>query len=440
MIIIIGGSFAGVQAAIELRKLNKQLKIAIYEKEKYLGYVPNGLNQLLSGQINSLEEAVLYDVEALRMQRIDVHLESECIEINPETKEVIIQQHERTKPISYDRLIIAIGSIQRPLAIEQGTNLVYQTKMLRDAQRTLEKLQEENVSSIAVLGGGIIGVELASALKQYKPELQVTILEKFDRLLELAVDEVISEAIVEKLKEKNVQLYTGIDFESIQEGQNSACIYTNQGEFEFDMIIKAPNLEPNHKLLEEIISLDIDGSSIVSSQFQAEDSIYVLGDMLRLPLMPISEKFYMPLINNSVRTALVAAHHISGNKELKFESTKTNVFAAVGLTIVRSGAQKRNERFTPYSIEKSNGIYSLHGEGSPEIYVVLFVHENTNEILGIQAASEADISSYANLFSVVVRGKMTVRELATHDFFFHAAYPSHVTHFLNEIALDYLAK
>lgn len=439
MIIIIGGSFAGVQAALELRKLNKQQKIAIYEKENYLGYVPNGLNQLLKGQLNSLEEAVLYDEEVLALQRIDVHLGSECLEINPTSKQIIIQQKGNTKLVSYDRLIIAAGSIQRPLAIEQGTNLVYQTKTLRDAQWTLEKLQE-NISSVAVLGGGIIGVELASALRQYKPKLQITILEKFDHLLELAVDEVISEAIAEKLKEDNIQFYTGIDFESIQDDAQGACIRTNQGDFEFDMIIKAPNLEPNHSILEGIVSLDIDGSSIVSSQFQAEDSIYVLGDLVRLPLMPIGEKFYMPLINNSVRTALVAAHHISGKQELKFESTKTNVFAAVGLTVVRSGVQKRNERFTTYSIKKINGIYSLHGEGSPKIYVVLFVHEDTNEVLGIQAASESDISSLANLFSLIVRGRMTVEELATHDFFFHAAYPSSVTHCLNDIALDYLAK
>lgn len=439
MIIIIGGSFAGVQAALELRRLDKQQKIAIFEKEKYLGYVPNGLNQFLKGEINSLEEAVLYNEEALALQQIDVHLESECLKINQTTKQVVIQRGEHTESVSYVRLIIATGSVQRPLAIEQGTNLVYQTKTLRDAQHTLEKLQE-SISSVAILGGGIIGVELASALREYKPELQITILEKFDRLLELAVDEGISEIIMEKLEENNIQVYTGIDFKSIQEGTQSACIRTNQGDFEFDMIIKAPNLEPNHNILEGIISLDIDGSSIVNSQFQAEDSIYILGDLLRLPLMPISEKFYMPLINNSVRTALVAAHHISGKQELQFESTKTNVFAAVGLTVVRSGAQKRNERFTPYNIKKSNGIYSLHGEGSSKIYVVLFIHEHTNEILGIQASSESDISSLANLFSLIVRAKMTVEGLATHDFFFHAAYPSYVTHFLNDIALDYLAK
>lgn len=439
MIIIIGGSFAGVQAALELRKLNKQQKVVIYEKEKYLGYVPNGLNQFLKGDIKSLEEAVLYDEEDLTLQQIDVHLESECLKINSTEKQVVIQHGEHTKTVSYDRLIIAVGSVQRPLAIEQGTNLVYQTKTLRDAQRTLVKLQE-NISSVAILGGGIIGVELASALRKYKPEIQITILEKFDRLLELAVDEVISEAIMEKLKENNIQFYTEIDFEAIQEDAQSACVRTNQGNFEFDMIIKAPNLEPNHNILEGIISLDIDGSSIVSSQFQAEDSIYILGDLLRLSLMPINEKFYMPLINNSVRTALVAAHHISGKQELQFKSTKTNVFTAVGLTVVRSGAQKRNERFTPYSIKKSNGIYSLHGDGSPKIYVVLFVHEDTNEILGIQAASESDISSLADLFSLIVRAKMTVEELATHDFFFHAAYPSYITHCLNDIALDYLAK
>ncbi|MGG5315761.1 FAD-dependent oxidoreductase [Enterococcus sp. AZ072] len=439
MIVIIGGSFAGVQAALEIRKLDKQQEITIYEKEKYLGYVPNGLNQLLKGQIDSLKEAILYDEETLKLQQIDVHLESECLRINPISKQVIIQQHEYTKTIAYDHLVIAIGSIQRPLAVEQGANLVYQTKTLKDAQHTLEKLQED-ILSVAILGGGIIGIELASALRQYKPELQITILEEFDHLLELAVDEVITEAIVNKMSKNNIKFYTGIDVEAIQGNTGAACMCTNQGIFEYDMIIKAPNLEPNHKILEETIALDIDGSSLVNERFQAGNSIYVLGDLLRLPLMPISEKFYMPLINNSVRTAMVAAHDISGKSILKFESTKTNVFTAFGLTIVRSGAQTRNERFITYSINKSSGVYSLHNEGSAKIYTVIFVHEDTNEILGIQAASEADISSFANLFSVIVRGKMTVEELATHDFFFHAAYASQVTHFLNEIALDHLTK
>ncbi|MBO1308485.1 NAD(P)/FAD-dependent oxidoreductase [Enterococcus sp. 669A] len=437
MIVIIGGSFAGVQAALELRRLNKQQKIVIYEKETYLGYVPNGLNEFLKGKINSLEEAILYDVAELKSKQIDVHLGSECTFVDPAAKELTIVKAGQAELVSYDQLIVAAGSIQRPLALEQGTNLVYQTKTLADAQQTLDKLQGD-VSSVAVLGGGIIGIELASALRQFKPELQITILEKFDRLLELAVDEVISSAITEKLQESNIQLHTGIDFESIHEDAQSACIRTNEGSFKTDMIIKAPNLEPNHQILEDAITLDIDGSSIVNRNFQAEDSIYVLGDLLRLTLMPIKEKFYMPLINNSVRTALVAADHISGKKELTFESTKTNVFAAFGMTVVRSGAQKRNERFTSYHINKCNGVYSLPGKDSPQVYVVIFVREDNHQILGIQAASEADISPFANLFSLVIRGKLTVEELATHDFFFHAAYPSKETHCLNEIALDYL--
>ncbi|MGM0213264.1 FAD-dependent oxidoreductase [Enterococcus sp. AZ109] len=439
MIVIIGGSFAGVQAALELRRLDKKQRIVIFEKEKYLGYVPNGLNELLKGNIKKLEEAILYDLSELKSNQIEVHLSSECTFVDPVNKQVTILKEGHEMDIRYHQLIVAIGSIQRPLSLERETNLVYQTKTLADAQRTFDKLQKD-VSSVAVLGGGIIGVELASALRQFNPRLEITILEKFDYLLELAVDRVISDAIVEKLYNENIQLYTGIDFESIQEDKSSTCIKTNQGTFESDMIIKAPNLEPNHRMLEGVIALDIDGSSIVNQGFQAVESLYVLGDLLRLKLMPIKEKFYMPLINNSVRTALVVANHIGGKNELTFESTKTNVFAAFGLTVVRSGAQKRNERFTFYNIDKCSGVYCLPDENRSNLYVVIFVREDTHEILGIQAASEVDISCFADLFSIIIRGKLSVEELATHDFFFHAAYPSKVTHFLNELALDYLDK
>ncbi|GCF92215.1 pyridine nucleotide-disulfide oxidoreductase [Enterococcus florum] len=440
MIVIIGGSFAGVQAALEIRKRKPYKDIVIYEKKDHLGYVPNGINVFLKRQIDRLEDAIRFNEKDLKDNYIDVHLNTECTAINSWDKTVMIKEDGQEKIVSYDKLIIAIGSTQPQYLIEKEKKFVYQTKELNDARRTVEKLQD--AESVAILGGGIIGIELAASLHVYNPKLKIIVLEKFDNLLEMAVDNEITERIIEKLNQKEIKFLTAIDFERVEETEEKIKIVTNQGEFETDMLIKAPNLEPNHQFLAQSIDLDIDGTGIVSPQFQASEDIYVLGDMLRLELLPIEERLYMSLVNNAVRSAIVAANHIAAKKELVFQSTKTNVFTICELTVARSGAQQRDERFSRYPIDKFSGVYHVYLEDNRRVpvYLIMFVYPHSKEVIGLQAIAEANISHLANLFSLVVRGKLRAEELAVHDFFFHADYPSDVMHCLNNIAADYLSK
>ena len=177
---IVGGGLAGMQAAITLR--DRGHNVNLYEKSELGGQ----FNQAwLPPNKQNLKELVEYYIEELKQHKIH--------QVNVIRKEATTEELQKG---NYDGVIIATGAVPAvpPIA---GLTKYYWTEFLNDNQLPKNR-------KVVIIGGGLIGVEVASKLVDANN--QVIIVEMLDEIARGM--EIIEKALtMKKLKEKNTDIY-----------------------------------------------------------------------------------------------------------------------------------------------------------------------------------------------------------------------------------------
>ncbi|WP_445489861.1 NAD(P)/FAD-dependent oxidoreductase [Rhodopseudomonas sp. RCAM05734] len=185
-LLIIGASYAGVQAAISAREAGYQAPIRIVADEADLPYQRPPLSKgFLSGSV-AHSNLILRGADFFAAQRIDMTLGHRAIRIDRDARCVELQGGER---LTYDTLLIATGSRARKLAIPgHDRDGISYLRTLDDAVDLKRRL--DAARSVVIVGGGFIGLEVAATAA--KAGKTVTLIEAASRLLERAVSPLIS--------------------------------------------------------------------------------------------------------------------------------------------------------------------------------------------------------------------------------------------------------
>jgi nitrite reductase (NADH) large subunit len=180
-ILVIGNGLAGTMAAKTLRELEPDAEIETFGDEKYPYYPRPNLIEYLAGRL-AHEGVFAFPPDWHVRQRIEVHLSSPVVRVSPGTRDVEIAGGRREK---YDRLLLACGASPHvppiPGADKPG---VFTLRTLDDAQAILDRLSAR--PEAAVIGGGVLGLEIARALKARGSEVHV--IESMERLLPRHLD------------------------------------------------------------------------------------------------------------------------------------------------------------------------------------------------------------------------------------------------------------
>src|SRR5947209_19536854 len=183
-IVILGGGFGGVYAAIHLEKLLARIdsvEICLVSRDNYFLFTP------MLHEIAASDLEITNIVNPLRklLRKVDV-LVGDVNQIDLRNKRVLISRGYR-KPLQkldYDHLLIALGSITNFYDIPGLDDLAVPMKSLRDAvqlrAQIIRHLEEANsecnladrqsLLTFVVAGGGFAGVETVAALNDFLRE------------------------------------------------------------------------------------------------------------------------------------------------------------------------------------------------------------------------------------------------------------------------------
>ena len=177
---IVGGSAAGLTAAITARRHYPDKKITLIRKEKLVP-IPCGIPYIF-GTVGSTQKNLIPDTP-LEKHNVDFIID-EVAEIDREKRSLKTAGGEE---IGYDKLVIATGSVPMmpPIPGFEKEN-VY--PVFKDVER-LNKMQDKMKASkkVVVIGGGFIGVEMSDEMNKMG-NLDVTICELLPHCLQLAFD------------------------------------------------------------------------------------------------------------------------------------------------------------------------------------------------------------------------------------------------------------
>lgn len=274
-IIIAGAGAAAYRFICTYRSLNPTDEIQVFSKEKYPFYnrvlLPEYVNDNLSW--DKLQKFQSGEFEALD---VDLHVESEIVEINRNEKYVTDKHGNRH---AYDKLILATGT-RAFLPKDAPTHLpgIFTMRTRHDAD-DLNSIMAPG-RHVFIIGGGLLGLELAASLREV--DVQVSILQLSSRLMERQLDNLGGELLLDFVEEKNITVYINDQMQSIEMSDDQCRLKASlrSGKvLEADAVVYAVGTRPN---IEFAIDAGLESSRgiIVNDYMQTSDpDIFAMGEI-----------------------------------------------------------------------------------------------------------------------------------------------------------------
>lgn len=346
-VIIVGNGLAGIISAKTLRELDKKVEIEIFAEEKYHYYPRPSLIEFLAGTI-PFERMFAFPQEWYREQNINIHLGKPVTRIFPDSQEIEVAGGKKEK---YESLLLANGSFSF-IPPFKGTDKkgIFALRTLDDAFKLLEHLK--NHQRVVVIGGGLLGLEIARAMKSRGA--QVDVVEFFDRLLPRQLDIQGASLLKAQVENMGINVHLGLATEEIL-GQNDVrgLRFKGEREIEMDMAIVAAGVRSNIRLAKEA-GLETDRGLVTDDYLQSSNpKIFGAGDVIQ------HRGRVYGIIPSSFNQARVVASNILGKKE-KYEGTvPSNTLKVAGLDLTSVGLvnpeEGTSEEFRKE--KKEEGIY-----------------------------------------------------------------------------------
>ena len=165
-ILIIGGSDAGISAALRAKELDSTAEVTVAVADRYPNLSICGLPFYLSGEIDDWHTLAHRTVSEIENEGIHLLLEHTVSSIDPASKVVSISSRQgNIRDMGYDRLIIGTGAESIRPEVE-GMNLpgVFLLRWMDDAFAMHRYFENRQPQSAIIVGAGYIGMEMADAL------------------------------------------------------------------------------------------------------------------------------------------------------------------------------------------------------------------------------------------------------------------------------------
>lgn len=272
-IVIVGAGQAGASAILELRGNKYEGKITLIGDESHLPYErpPLSKDVILKPEdtkIEILSEQKLADlgVETIRGNGV--------AKINATAKTVELLNGD---VVAYDKLLLATGGAARRLPnFDALGKHVYTLRNLEDSHALVPVLQAGR--RIILIGGGVIGLELASSAR-YK-DCQVTVIEMGPMVMGRCSPQILSEFLLEQHRQNQVDVRLETKITDCRlDGEEVVVTLEGGEELRADAVVYGIGIVPNAQLAVDA-GLDVDVAIKVNENCQTSNAdIYAAGDV-----------------------------------------------------------------------------------------------------------------------------------------------------------------
>ena len=324
-IVIVGSGVAGVTFAEKFRALSPEAAITVVTQEQD-GYYSRPLLSRGFTKVDIEQSIILKPFDKLRGNAINVITGSEVISIDREGRQVAVAGDGEEKIIGYDKLILAQGSAAFvPPPFRPFEKLFFSLNSLTDL-KAMRRFREPFLSQgrkphWAVIGGGLIGCEVASDLAVAGDK--VTVYHAMDRLMERQLVAEDSALLLSVLQASEVEVLLNQAVQGFAYTGGKLSVKTEVST-EFDALIVACGFKPRTELAQRA-GLDVARGIKVDQFLQTQDdAIFALGDAAELPNGKVYA-YILPIRGQ----ALWLANYLAGQEQAAWSpapfSTKAKV-------------------------------------------------------------------------------------------------------------------
>ncbi|EJL6399203.1 nitrite reductase large subunit [Vibrio navarrensis] len=275
-IVIVGNGMVGHQLVEQLVAGGSHLqkRIVVIGEERFIAYDRVHLSGLFAGQ--SHQDLLLSSEEWYQKLGIELLLGVAVVAVDRVSKTLTLEDDTQ---LHYDQLVFAAGSYPfvPPMPGSERKNVfVY---------RTLDDLSQIKQACVgaktgAVIGGGLLGLEAANALRLLG--LETHVVEFAPRLMPVQLDEGAGTVLKSKIEQLGLTVHTATATEKIIDGESAyhRMVFKDAAPLEVDVILFSAGIRPRDQLARDCgIEIGERGGIVINDACQTSDAaIYAIGE------------------------------------------------------------------------------------------------------------------------------------------------------------------
>jgi nitrite reductase (NADH) large subunit len=325
-LLIIGNGVAGVTTARYVAERDPSIEIGLYSREPYAYYPRPRLIDFVAGKL-PLEELPQYDAAWYQQRHIDVQLGRKVTALDPGERCITLADGSQER---YDRLVLATGARPWvppiPGADRDG---VHTLRTLEDAVALCREARQG--APILILGGGLLGLDTALALRSYG--VDVTVVEALPWLLPRQLDREGAGLLQQVCEARGVRIITGDLCAEIQgNGHVQGARLKSGAPLQAGVVLVSAGVQPKIDLA-QAAGLACNRGIVVDARMQTSDPcIYAVGDAAEFGGR------VWGIIPAALAQARVAAAQITGHTETVYrEIVPSTTLQVTGIALTSLG-------------------------------------------------------------------------------------------------------
>lgn len=430
-VIIIGGVAGGATAAARIRRLDEKAEIIIFEKSGYISYANCGLPYYIGGVIEDKEELTLQTPESFWERfNIDVRVQNEALEINPENKTVTVKNLKTGEVYteSYDKLLISTGA--KPTRPQmQGIDLdnVFTLRTVEDTYNIKNFVDECKPKSAVVVGGGFIGLEVAENLNEMG--VDVTILQRPDHLLN-TLDYDMATLVHSRFRKNGVKLKFGVSVQGFEKAERGVDVLIKGEEpINADMVLLAIGVTPDSTLAKNAgLDLGIKDSIVVNDRMETSArNIYAVGDAVQVKHSITGDNAVISLAGPANKQGRIAADNICGGDSRYKGSMGSSVIKIFDMTVASTGLTEKLAKASEIDYDKivlSPMSHAGYYPGGKVMTMKVVFEKSTQRIIGAQIVGFDGVDKRIDVLATAMNFGATASDLKDLDLAYAPPYSS----------------
>lgn len=421
-LLIVGGSDAGISAALRARELDSTVEPTIVLADRFPNFSICGLPFFISGEVQDWRNLAHRTAEEISQQGIQVRMNHWAETIDPEQKTVTIKApNGQQQFFSYDKLILGTGgtSVLPPL---QGLDLpgVYPLRWMEDSFAVQKHVTEQAPQHAVIIGAGYIGLEMADAL--ILRGLEVTLIQRSQTILK-TVDPSISQLVQNELQRRGVEVITGVSMSQI-EPKGDRLLVSDANGFQriTDLVIVAVGVNPSTQLAQTAgVQTGIRGAIQVNRRMETNiPDIYAAGDCVETYHRILQQNTYLPLGTTAHKQGRIAGENaVGGDREFE-GSLGTQVVKVFDVAAARTGLHDEDATvagFNPLTVETEAWDHKVYYPGAHKLRIRVTGDRQTGKLLGAQIAGhyQAEVAKRIDIYATALFHSMTVEAMSDLD-------------------------
>ncbi|MCX7933760.1 MAG: FAD-dependent oxidoreductase [Planctomycetota bacterium] len=435
-VVIIGGRVAGPKIASRVIRLQPDAQVTVVERDRFLSYAGCGLPYYVAGDVRSFRELMATPAGAVRnpvffqqVKNFRALNRCEALEIDRARKRVLVRDlvSREDEWLPYDKLVIASGSL--PLLPNiPGADLsnVFTLKAVADAEAIRLALAEERARDVAVIGGGLNGVEITEAL--VRKGCRVTIIEKAGQILRI-LDWEMAKLVEHHLEAQGVRVLVNKMVERLLGDAAGAVrgVMVAGQIIPADMVIFGIGVRPNAELARRAgLAIGATGGILVDEYLRTSDpDIYAAGDCVECRHRGSGTAAYVPLGSTANRQGRVVAANICGRQEVFAGILGTCACKVFEYGVARTGLTEAEAQAAGYrtvcALLPAPDRDHYMPQAKP-LYLKMVVDAESRRLLGLQAVGPGDGVKRIDAAAIAIQANMTVDDLAQADLCYAPAF------------------